>query len=462
LELTELKDRKYILIITSISSFTTPFMGSAINLALPSMGIEFSLNAVLLGWIATSFLLATAALLLPAGRLADIYGRTILFKIGLGLYTLASLFCGLSYSGEVLIISRILQGIGAAMLFSTSTAILVSFFPSEERGKVLGINTAAVYSGLSSGPFIGGLITQHFGWRYIFFINVLMGLLSLIIAFRKLKYEWAEAKGEKFDLAGSIAYGVTLVIIMYGFSVLPNMYGSYLIILGVSGFYIFSRFELKVSNPVFTMNLFTTNKAFAYSNLAALINYSATFAVGFLLSFYLQYIKGFNPQTAGIILVSQPIIMAIFSPISGKISDKVEPRIVASAGMIITTMGLFILIFLKTDTSLVFIITSLVFLGFGFALFSSPNTNAVLSSVDKKFLGVASSTLSTMRLTGQMFSMGLALLIISIFMGKAKITPDNTNALLSAIGIAFILFTILCFAGIFASLARGRIRECNS
>jgi EmrB/QacA subfamily drug resistance transporter len=455
----EIKDRKYILIITSISSFTTPFMGAAINIALPSIGKEFSLNAVALGWIATSFLLATAALLLPAGRLADIYGRTKLFKMGVGIYTIASLFCGMSYSGEVLIISRILQGIGAAMLFSTSTAILVSFFPPEERGKVLGINTAAVYTGLSSGPFLGGIITQQFGWRYIYFINAFLGLICLLIAFRKLKLEWAEAKGEKFDLAGSIAYGVTLIIIMYGFSILPNMYGTYLIILGVIGFYIFSRFELKEPNPIFNMSLITTNKAFAFSNLAALINYSATFAVGFLLSFYLQYIKGYNPQKAGLILVSQPIIMAVFSPLAGKISDKTEPRVVASAGMIITTIGLFILIFLKPDTSIIFILVSLVFLGFGFALFSSPNTNAVLSSVDKKYLGVAASTLSTMRLTGQMFSMGVALLIISIFIGKSSITTENNSALLNGIGIAFILFTILCFAGIFASMARGRIRE---
>ena len=458
-DMTDRRDRIYILIITTLSSFMTPFMSSSINLALPSIGKEFSLNAVVLGWIATSFLLATAALLLPAGRLADIYGRTKVFKGGIAIYTAASLFCGLSFSGEVLIISRVLQGIGGAMLFSTSTAILVSFFPFEERGKVLGINTAAVYTGLSSGPFIGGLITQHFGWRYIFFINVLFGLLSLIIAYRKLKFEWAEAKGEKFDFIGSIAYGVTLIIIMYGFSILPNKYGFYLIILGVLGFYIFSRFELKVSSPVFNMSLFTTNKAFAFSNLAALINYSATFAVGFLLSFYLQYIKGFNPQTAGIILVSQPVMMAVFSPISGRISDKTEPRIVASTGMIITTIGLFLLIFLKANTSVVFIITSLIFLGFGFALFSSPNTNAVLSSVDKKFLGVAASTLSTMRITGQMFSMGLALLIISIFIGKSKIIPENHPALLNGIGIAFVLFTILCFAGIFASLARGKIRD---
>jgi hypothetical protein len=125
-----------------------------------------------------------------------------------------------------------------------------------------------------------------------------LGLLSLIIAFRKLKYEWAEAKGEMFDFTGSIAYGVTLIIIMYGFSILPNMYGTYLVILGIIGFYIFSRFELKINNPVFNMSLFTTNRAFAFSNLAALINYSATFAIGFLLSFYLQYIKGFNPPNS--------------------------------------------------------------------------------------------------------------------------------------------------------------------
>jgi EmrB/QacA subfamily drug resistance transporter len=453
------RDRIYILIITTLGSFMTPFMSSSINLALPSIGKEFSLNAVVLGWIATSFLLATAALLLPVGRLADIYGRTKLFKAGIAVYTVASLFCGLSFSGELLIIFRVMQGIGAAMLFSTSTAILVSCFPFEERGKVLGINTAATYTGLSSGPFIGGLITQHFGWRYIFFVNVFFGLLCFLIAYRKLKYEWAEAKGEKFDFAGSIAYGAILIIIMCGFSVLPNMYGFYLIISGIIGFYIFSRFELRVGNPVFNMSLFTTNRAFAFSNLAALINYSATFAVGFLLSFYLQYIKGFNPQTAGIILVSQPVIMAVFSPISGRISDKTEPRIVASAGMIITTIGLFILIFLNAQTNLIFIIISLVFLGFGFALFASPNTNAILSSVNKKYLGVAASTLSTMRLNGQMFSMGLALLIISIFIGKSRITPENHSALLSGIGIAFILFTILCFAGIFASLARGRIRH---
>ena len=434
-------------------------MSSAINIALPSIGKEFSLNATLLGWIATSFLLATAALLLPMGRLADIYGRTRLFKTGVIIYSISSLLCGLAWSGGVLISFRVLQGIGGAMLFSTSTAILVSVFPINERGKVLGINTAAVYLGLSSGPFIGGIITQQMGWRYLFFINVLLGILSLSFAILKLKEEWREAKGEKFDFTGSFVYAVILVSIMYGFSMLPLIYGFYLIIMGLAGLYFFKQFELKINSPIINMRLLTSNKGFTYSNIAALINYSATFAVGFLLSFYLQYIKGYNPQTTGFILVSQPIIMAIFSPISGKLSDKTEPRIVASAGMVITTIGLFILIFLTTQTSVLSITISLIFLGFGFALFSSPNTNAVMSSIDKKYLGVASSTLSTMRLTGQMFSMGLALLIFSIFIGQSKISHSNSAALLTSIKTAFIIFTILCGAGIFASLSRGSIRK---
>jgi EmrB/QacA subfamily drug resistance transporter len=452
-------NKNYILVITTLSSFMTPFMSSAINIALPSIGKEFSLNAVILGWIATSFLLSTAALLLPMGRFADIYGRTRLFKAGIIIYILSSLFCGLAWSGGSLISFRIIQGIGGAMLFSTSTAILVSVFPVNERGKVLGINTAAVYFGLSSGPFLGGVITQQLGWRYLFFVNVVLGILSLAFAIWKLKTEWAEAKGEKFDFTGSLVYAVILVSIMCGFALLPGLNGSYLIILGVIGFYFFTRFELKTNSPVFNMALFRSNKAFVFSNLAALINYSATFAVGFLLSFYLQYIKGFNPQTTGFVLVSQPIIMAVFSPLSGKLSDKIEPQIVASAGMIITTIGLFILIFLNIQTSIVSIIVSLVFLGFGFALFSSPNTNAVLSSVDKKNLGVASSTLSTMRFTGQMFSMGLALLIFSLFIGQSKISYSNSAALLSSIKTAFVIFTILCAAGIFASLSRGSIRK---
>jgi MFS family permease len=220
----------------------------------------------------------------------------------------------------------------------------------------------------------------------------------------------------------------------------------------------FVRWETKVEYPVLNISLFGNNRVFAFSNLAALINYSATSAISFLLSLYLQYTKGLTPQDAGLILVSQPVVMAIFSPLAGRLSDKIEPRIVASAGMTLTVVGLLLFTFLNSTTDLAFIIFSLVLLGFGFALFSSPNTNAVMSSVEKRFYGVASATLGTMRLTGQMLSMGIAMLVFALYLGRAQITPEKYPAFLTSTKTAFIIFAVLCFGGIFASLSRGKVR----
>jgi len=218
------------------------------------------------------------------------------------------------------------------------------------------------------------------------------------------------------------------------------------------------RWEIRVGSPVLNMNLFRNNTVFAFSNLAALINYSATSAVGFLLSLYLQYVKALSPQNAGLVLVSQPVMMAIFSPLAGRLSDRIEPRIVASVGMALTTIGLLPFVFLNEGTPLGFIVASLVLLGFGFALFSSPNTNAVMSSVEHRFYGVASATLGTMRLTGQMLSMGIAMLILAIYVGKVQITAEYYALFLTSLKTAIGVFAVLCFVGIFASLARGKVR----
>jgi MFS family permease len=358
----------------------------------------------------------------------------------------------------MLISSRVLQGIGGAMIWSTAVAILISVFPPEERGRVLGINVAATYTGLSVGPFVGGLLTQYLGWRSIFWVNVPLGLLVLALIFWKLEGEWAEAKGEKFDIVGSIIYGLALIAIMYGFTMLPELLGAGLIIVGALGIVAFVKWETKVASPVLDLRLFRNNTVFALSNVAALINYSATFAVSFLLSLYLQYIKGLDPQEAGLVLVAAPVMQAIFSPSAGKLSDKIEPRIVASVGMGLTVIGLILFIFLNQTTSLWFIILGLMILGFGFALFSSPNTNAVMSSADKKFYGVASATLSTMRSIGMMFSMGVVMVIFAIYIGRVQIIPEYYLPFLKSVNVTFIVFAILCFGGIFASLARGKIR----
>jgi EmrB/QacA subfamily drug resistance transporter len=461
MNLNDTSNKKPALLVATLTSFLTPFMGSSINIALPSIGREFAMDAVLLGWIATSYLLAAAMFLVPFGRIADIYGRKRIFTYGILVYAVSSLLSAIAPSPLLLISFRILQGIGSAMIFGTGIAILTSVFPVGERGKVLGINVAAVYLGLSLGPFLGGFMTQHLGWRSIFFLNVPLSLIIIVFVLWKLKGEWAGAKGEKVDFVGSVIYILTLPAMMYGFSLLPAVSGVWLILLGVLGLTLFVRWESKTKSPVFDINLFKNNAVFAFSNLAALINYGATFAVGFLLSLYLQYTKGLSPQHAGMILVSQPLVMALFSPLAGRLSDRVEPRVVASIGMAFTTIGLFLFTFLSQNTSPKYIIGCLIVVGFGLALFSSPNTNAIMSSVQKRFYGVASATVGTMRLTGQMFSMGIALLVFALYLGRAEITPEKYSLFLRSVKSAFIIFTALCILGIFASLSRGKVRGNN-
>jgi len=447
------------LVIAVLSSFITPFMGSSINLALPAIAKEFSIDAVILTWIPTSYLLASAVSLVPFGRLADLYGRKRVFGFGIVAFTLSSLLCALASSAFQLIVFRILQGIGSAMIFATGLAILTSVYAPHERGKVLGISVAAVYTGLSLGPVLGGLLTQHFTWRSVFLANLPFGIAILVLVLWRLDEEWAEAKGEAFDLRGSIIYGLGLTGLICGLSLLPSTESLFLLIFGASGLFAFVTWERRTKSPVFPVDLFTTNRVFAFSSLAAFINYSATFAVAFLLSLYLQHIKGLNPRDAGLILISQPLVMAACSPVAGWLSDKIQPRIVATAGMVLTTLGLVLFIFLNQDSSIPFLLTGLVILGIGFGLFSSPNTNAIMGSVDKRFYGLASGAVGTMRLLGMMISMGMATVVFALLIGRVEISQTNYPALIESIRILFFLSSALCFGGIFASMVRGKTRS---
>jgi len=450
--------KKSALIVATLSAFITPFMGSSINIALPAIQRDFQIDAVLLSWIATAYLLSAAVFLVPFGRLADIHGRKKMYTIGITVFSLSSLFSGLAQSITWLLIARIIQGVGSAMIFGTGMAILMSVFPPHERGKVLGITVAAVYTGLSLGPFFGGLLTQHLTWRSVFLINVPLGLSVIPLIFWKLKGEWAEAKGERFDLVGSLIYGPSIIAVIYGLTLLPEMTSIWLIVGGIIGLIAFVRWESRVAHPVFEIELFRANRVFALSNLAALVHYSATFGVTFLISLYLQYIKSLTPQEAGVVLVAQPIVMAVFSPLAGRLSDKIEPRVVASIGMGITTVALGLLILLDRDSSITLIVARLLILGFGYALFSSPNTNAIMGSVEGRYYGIAAGAVGTMRLLGQMLSMGIATLIFALLIGRVEIKPDNYPVFLTCIKVAFTTFAVLCFGGVFASLSRGKLR----
>lgn len=451
------EEKRAALLVATFAAFLTPFMGAALNVALPSIGNDFGADAILLNLVATVYLLATAMFLLPFGRMGDIYGRKRIFTMGIIVFTVSSLLCAIAPSMIWLIVFRVLQGIGSAMIFGTGVAILTSVFPPGERGRALGINVAAVYIGLSAGPFAGGLLTQYLGWRSIFWVLIPIGITAIILLRLKIKGEWAESRGERFDWRGTLFYTVSLLFIMSGFNWLPEWKGFVAMGAGLALLAVFVLWELRLRFPLFEMRLFRRNRVFAFSNLAALINYSATFAVGFLMSLYLQYVKGFDPRDAGLVMVVQPLIMAVFSPVTGRLSDRIQPQVIASAGMAFSTLGLVFLIFLEPSTSVWYILMDLALLGIGFALFSSPNTNAIMSSVERRYFGVASGSVGTMRMIGQMLSMGIVLLLFSMLIGKVEITAETAGGFLRSMKIAFTIFSIFCFLGIFASLARGKL-----
>jgi EmrB/QacA subfamily drug resistance transporter len=450
--------RWIVLFIAILAGFITPFDGSAVNIALPSIGEEFGMDAVSLSWIATAYLLASAVFLVPFGKISDIYGRKKIFTYGICVFSLSSLIMALVPSAGLLILGRIIQGFGSAMIFGTGVAMLTGVFPVNERGKVLGMYITSVYIGLSSGPLLGGLLTGYLGWRSIFLVNVPIGILVVYLILTRLPGEWAECKGERFDLSGSLLYGCSLVVFMYGLSLLPSYIGAALIGCGFLLFAVFAWYESGVSFPVLDLKLFIGNRVFLFSNLAALINYSSTYAVTFLLSLDLQYTKGFSASQAGLILIAQPLVMALFSTLSGRLSDRIQPGKVASAGMGITAVGLFLLTFLSDATPIWYIVLCLLILGMGFGFFTSPNTNAVMSSVQKQRYGVASGLLATMRLLGQMLSMGFAMMLFALYLGPVQITPALYPAFISCLQTGFIFFTILCILGIIFSLVRGQVR----
>jgi EmrB/QacA subfamily drug resistance transporter len=446
--------KRVVLIIAILAGFITPFDGSAVNIALPAIGAEFHMDAIALSWVSTAYLLASAIFLVPFGKIADIYGRKKIFLVGIIIFAAASFVMTLVESSGMLIIVRVLQGIGSSMIFGTAVAILTSVFPPGERGKALGIYITAVYIGLSTGPFLGGLLTEHFGWRSIFYINVPIGIIAIIFVFWKLTGEWADSRGEPFDSVGSLMYASSIVAVMLGFTTLPEPAGFMLIIAGVICAVIFIRYEHRKEFPVLETRLFTRSRVFAYSNLAALINYSATYAVSFLLSLYLQYSRGYSPVYAGFILVAAPVMQAVISPFSGKLSDRINPGLIASIGMGLSAIGLFLLTFLGEATPLWYILGALVLIGIGFGFFTSPNTNAIMCAVEKKYYGVASGIVGTMRLLGQMLSMGIATMIFALIIGHVEITAEYYPAVTRSVQYAFVLFTILCIIGIYASLQR--------
>jgi EmrB/QacA subfamily drug resistance transporter len=442
--------KKNLIIVGILVSFLTPFVRSSINLAIPVLANEFDLSAVFLTWISTIYLLVNAILYIPFGRIGDIYGRKRIFQYGLIIFTISSFISAFSISGEMFLFFRIFQAIGNAMIFANLNAMISSAFPVNERGKAFGLTSMSVFVGLILGPILGGVVTEILGWRTLFYLDTIIGIIAAF-SITRFKHDWIEAKGEKLDILGSFLLGISLIAILYGFSEITNKYSLFLVIAGIIGISLFYLVEKRVDFPLINLDLFK-NKRFIFGNITAFINYGAFVSVGFILTLFLQYLKGYSPITAGLIVSIQSIAMILVSPFAGRLSDKIDPGNVSTAGMVLTTIGVALMTLINFENSLYIGGLSLIIFGAGIGLFYSSNTKMVMSAVDKKYFGIASATLSDMRSMGQIFGMGIVMIFISTILGKVQIMPSNYPELIISLRISLVAITLLSAVGIFTSV----------
>jgi EmrB/QacA subfamily drug resistance transporter len=471
-------DRSYkwiVLVITSIGSMMGPLDGSIVNVSLPIIANRLHMDFVSVIWVPAAYLLTLAVLLLIIGRLSDIHGRKRIFIAGFAIFVLGSFLCSIAMNGLELIVFRILQGGGGACIFATAPAIVTDVFPAKERGKALGLNVMAIYIGSALGPTLGGALTYTLGWQSIFWVNIPIGLVIIFLSVWKLKESHVK-RAQPFDLTGTVTFAVGLISLLVVLTMGELMgWMSPLIIslmaLVFIAFVLFVFLEFrKGSNAMFDISLITHNRIFAAANIAALLNYTAFFATSLLISFYLQRVMGFSTLVTGGILLATPITMSLLSPISGRTSDRIGSQILSTSGMIVIAVGLLLLSTLGSASGVAVVILYLLVLGAGMGLFSSPNTSAVMGSVEKRQLGVASGTLATMRTTGQTLSLAMTGAVVatvasskvvsSLFTGvdPSQVAVEST-AFIHGMSLAFVVCAIVAFIGAVFSFVRGKIHQ---
>jgi EmrB/QacA subfamily drug resistance transporter len=446
-----------LLVAITLGGFLGAFTVSATTIALPMIESEFHVSALTLSWIPLAYVLATAAALMPMGRIADLHGHKRSLIWSLRAFAALLLATAFAPSADWLIGLRAAQGIAGAMVIPASTAIVTFAYPLEARGKALGLFASGPYLGFTLGPVLGGVAIHNTGWRTLFLMVGALGVANCLIPLWSLRdVEWRRPKQARFDALGSALYAVGLPAFLLGFTMLPGPSGTILLVSGGAGIAAFLLWETRAADPLLDLGLFRHNRVFAFSNLAAFVSYAATLSVTFLMSLYLQYTRGLNPQTAGFVLVAGAFVQAVFSPVAGRVADRIEARLVASAGMGLCVLGLLGLVFVGENTAYWHIIAMLCLLGLGFAFFAAPITHAVMSSVESRHVGVASSTLATVRWAGQNLSMGMAGLVLAVVVGAGAIEPTVYPRVLTAVRISLVVLTALCVLGVAASLVGPR------
>ena len=446
--------------------FLTPFMFSSIGVALPAIGTEFGANAVQLGLVTMTYTLGVSLFLLPMGRFADIHGRRKIFVAGALVMALATLALAFSPNINLILFCRFVQGIGAAMITSTSLAIVTSVFPPERRGRAMGIVLACTYLGVSSGPLVAGFMVEYLTWRWIFYFAAAVSALSFLYALFGLRGEWADAKDESFDYLGILLYMPALSLLIVGvlerreimklleYWQLPGDYWIGIAAVGVAGLVFFLVYESRVSQPMLPVRTIIHNRIFFYSNIATLLNYAASFAVAFFFSIYLQVALGASPKNTGLILVIQPLIQTVCSPLVGRLTERWPASNLATLGMIFCAVGISAASFLTADSNLLEIFPVLVLMGLGFGFFAAPNNLVIMSSVPRRQYGMASSVIATMRTLGMLVSMTITTVLLDLHLDKRQVGPETVGEFVASQQMAMWIFAGLSLVGVFFSVQR--------
>ena len=442
------------LLIISIASFITPFTDSSTRVIIPVIGIEFAVDPIILSWFSISTLLSSALLYLPIGVFGDKRGRLKIFKAGLIIFSVSTFLAALAPDEYIFLILRFIQGCGSAAIGTAGVAIISGVFSSNERGLALGINVSSVYLGLTLGPALGGLTTSLVGWRPLYIAISLMSLLALYISVRYLDMEEHLSTGG-FDYLGSILLGISFTSLILGLSLYPAASSKLSLLVFPVATILFIIWEYRCSEPLINISSVIRNRLLTFSVVTSILTYTASYGSSFLLSVYLQYILGVDPFFTGLVLISRPVLMAILSTFTGRLSDIIQPKYVVTLGLVFDVASYIMLSFLGLDTSPLYIVGALALLGIGSALFSSPNTNAIMGSVEKRFYGLASGFAGTARVYGQTLSMSIISLVFSIYIGGIEVSTIDPLLLVSTIDLIFIIFAIIVFIGIFPSILRG-------
>jgi MFS family permease len=423
-------------------------MVSGIAVALPAIGRELGASAVGLSLVESSYIAAVAMLLLPVGRLCDMFGGGLIFTIGLALYQLITLALGFVHDMEHFVLLRLFQGFAGSMMVSPGMALLAEAYPPEERGKAIGISVTGIYLGISAGPYLGGMVTTMFGWRWVLFTGLVPCLAALWLSVRGLPMRFSRRTEGGFDWLGAALSVSGIGMAVFGSSSFDEPYGVYWLGAGLATVAMFVVWEFFCSHPLLDMSLFRGNRVFLFGNMAQYINYTATFGVTFLMSVFLQYGRGMTAHEAGGILVIQPLTMAVLSPISGRLSDKLPTRLMTSTGMLLSISGVALGSFIGLDSGLPHVVAVLLLVGVGTAFFATPNMSSILGSVGPAHLGVTSAMTSTMRTVGMTSGMILITMVMAHMLGQNPVTSQNIDLYVKSLQYSLMGFTAIGIPGI--------------